>query len=335
MADEVLSAEELDALLANMDGDGKKREKRISEYDFVRPNKLSGEQLRSLQRMHEALAQTMTAVLSTYLRINLEVTIVSLGELTFEVFRNSLPNPTVINVLSIAPLSERALATMDMKLAFSLIDRMLGGPGKPLDKVRALTTIEQSVLDNVVRRFLDQLAAGWKDLINFSPVVESREMDPQFVQVIPSSEMVLVATFSISAPGELEPGEMCFCIPFISIDQVMSRLSNQFRFAAMKRKQTPEQRLHIDRVVHETTLQLRTFLGTTDLTIGEIMAMQTGDVLVLNQATDAQVEGHLAGKLRLFGRPGRIGKHLGLVVERVLPAGRSPLEKSLLEKPHG
>ena len=325
MADEILSAEELDALLSNVEEtgqDGRKREKRVLEYDFVRPNKLSGEQLRSLQRLHESIAQNATMMLSTYLRINLEVNIVSLGELTFEVFRNSLPNPTVINVLSLAPLPERALATMDMKLAFSLLDRMLGGPGKPLAKVRPLTTIEQSLLDNVIKRMLDQVAAGWAELVSFNPVVEAREMDPQFVQVIPSSEMVLVSTFAISAPGDLEPGEVCFCIPFISLDGVMSRLSNQFRFASMHRDQTSAQATHLKRVVTDSTLPLTTILGTTSLTLDEIMALNVGDVLVLDQRTTSQAKGFITDQLRLLGKPGKLGRKAAFRIEQVLPDGR-------------
>jgi flagellar motor switch protein FliM len=330
MGDEILSAEELDALLASVEevGAGKrKREKRIIEYDFVRPNKLSGEQLRSLQRLHEAIAQNITMILSTYLRINIEVNIISLGELTFEVFRNSLPNPTVINVLSLAPIQERGIATMDMKLAFSLIDRMLGGPGKPLDRIRTLTTIEQSLLDNIIKRFLDQLAQGWKELVAFDPVVEAREMDPQFVQVIPSSEMVLVATFSITAPGEIEPGELCFCIPFISLEGMVSQLGNQFRFAAMKRTQSVGQRKHLDRVVKQTTLDVACELGTTALTIGEVMDMKVGDVLVLDQQHDEQLVGRVAGLQRMMGRPGIIGRKAGYLVDRVIPAGKNPLDR--------
>jgi flagellar motor switch protein FliM len=330
MPDEILSAEELDALLSTVEETGagkRKREKRVAEYDFVRPNKLSGEQLRALQRMHESIAQNLTMALSTYLRINLEVNIVSLGELTFEVFRNSLPNPTVINVLSLAPLPERALATMDMKLAFSLIDRMLGGPGKPLDKVRALTTIEQSLLDNVIRRFLERMVDGWAELVKFSAVVDSREMDPQFVQVIPSSEMVLVSTFSVAAPGELEPGEICFCIPFISIDSVMAKLGNQFRFAAMKRDQTESQRKHLQRVMKHTTLPIDTHLGQATLSIDEVQRLKVGDVIVLDQRTTDPATGFVAGHLRLLGRAGKVGKKLGFRIERVLPAGKTPQDK--------
>lgn len=330
MPDEILSAEELESLLSTVEETGagkRKREKRIAEYDFVRPNKLSGEQLRALQRMHEGVAQALTMALSTYLRINLEVNIVSLGELTFEVFRNSLPNPTVINVLSLAPLPERALATMDMKLAFSLIDRMLGGPGKPLDKMRALTTIEQSLLENVIRRFLDRIAEGWAELVAFKPVVESREMDPQFVQVIPSSEMVLVATFSIAAPGELEPGEMCFCVPFISIDTVMQRLGNRFRFAAMKRDPSEGQRKHLDRVIRHSTLPLRAELGSASVTVDQVMAMKPGDIIVLDQRQGELAKGIIGGKLRFLASHGRVGRAVGLRVERVIPPGKNPHDK--------
>lgn len=330
MPDEILSAEELESLLSTVEETGagkRRREKIVHEYDFVRPNKLSGEQLRALQRLHEAIAQNLTMALSTYLRINLEVNIVSLGELTFEVFRNSLPNPTVINVLSLAPLPERAVATMDMKLAFSLIDRMMGGPGKPLDKVRALTTIEQSLLDNVIRRFLDRTAEGWAELAEFKAIVESREMDPQFVQVIPSSEMVLVSTFSISAPGELEPGEICLCIPFISLDSVMQRLGNRFRFASMKREPTAGQRRHIDRMVKHSTLQICAELGTASVTLDDLMRMKPGDVLVLDQHVGESASGRIAGKLRFLCSPGKSGKNLAVRVERVLPPGKTPFDK--------
>ncbi len=333
MADEILSAEELDALLSTVEetggGQGRsgrgKRDQRVLEYDFVRPNKLSAEQLRSLQRLHATIAQNTTASLAAYLRLNLEVNIVSLGELTFEVFRNSLPNPTVINVLTLKPLSERALVTMDMKLAFSLLDRMLGGPGKPLDRMRALTAIEQSLVDNVVRRFLDQLALGWRDLVHFEPVIESRAMDPQLGQVIPGSEMVLVATFAISAPGDIEPGEICLCVPFIALAGILPRLANPVRFAALHSDQTPAQATHLKRVVNDSSLNLRTQLGATTLTLDEIMNLQVGDVMVLDERTTSLAKGFIADQLRVLGRPGKLGRKAAFLVEQVIPDGRERL----------
>lgn len=327
MAEDILSSEELEALLSSVEEESsgnRTREKRVSDYDFIRPNKLSGDQIRSLQRLHETIAQNLTMVLSTYLRINLEVNLISLGQLTFDVFRNSLSNPTLINVLSMGQVQEACLATMDMKLAFSLLDRMLGGPGKALERMRALTTIEQYLLDNVIERFLGKLKEGWEALLDFTPQVESREMDPQFVQVIPSGEMVLVVTFTLQAPGELETGEMCFCIPFISLDAVISKLDYNFQFASTKRRQTDAQRDYIDRVVGDTAVPLRVELGTSSLGIGEILDLKEGDVVVLDQAHDEPLKGYLRDRLKLTGSAGKIGRRYGLVLEEVIPEGDSP-----------
>lgn len=321
MADDILSADELDALLEAVEDENsgrRTRQKVVSEYDFIRPNKLSGDQIRILQRLHETIAQNLTMALSAYLRVSLEVSLISLGQLTFDVFRNSLANPTVINILSMDPIEERSLLTMDMKLAFSLIDRMLGGPGKSLERMRSLTPLEQSLLDNVIKRMLKELREGWLSLLDFNPVVESREMDPQFVQVIPSSEMVMVTTFTLQAPGDLEAGEICVCIPFISLDASLGQLGHNFQFATAQRQQTSEQRHHIDRVLGETALPLVANLGTAQLSIGEILSLQEGDVVVLDQEHDQPMVVELRGRPKMTARPGHIGRRYGLVVEEVL-----------------
>lgn len=320
MADDILTSDELEALLASVDEEGagaKFRKKQISEYDFVRPNKLSGDQVRALQHMHETISQNLTMVLATYLRVNLEVTLVSLGQLTFDVFRNSLSNPTVISVLSMEPLEESSLVTVDMKLAFSLIDRMLGGEGKALASIRALTTVELSLMDNIISRFLEKLSEGWERLLKFDPVVQSREMDPQFVQVIPSSEMVMVATFSMQAPGEIEAGEVCFCIPFISLDPVLSGLADSFQFASAQRGQTDVQSKHLLRVVENTVVPLRVDLGETSLSIGDVLALKEEDILVLDQRSDMPLKAYIEGEYKFTCHAGRVGKKATIMIDEV------------------
>jgi flagellar motor switch protein FliM len=215
---------------------------------------------------------------------------------------------------------------------------MLGGEGKAIEHIRPLTMIEQSLLDNVIRRFIDRLRIGWEQLVRFSGVVESREMDPQFIQVIPSSEMVMVVTFSVQAPGELEAGEICFCIPFISLDTIIGRLGDSFQFASAQRTQTKAQREHLDHVIEETMLPVQVRLGGTQLSIGEILDMHEGDILVLNQRHDQALDVIVNGHRKLTGRGGRLGKKMGLVVEAVLPDGPpflDMLEDQRERKRHG
>ena len=104
-----------------------------------------------------------------------------------------------------------------------------------------------------------------KSCINVDPIVEAREMDPQFVQVIPSSEMVLVTTFTLQAPGDLESGEICLCIPFISLDSALGKLGYTFSSRHHNANKPDEQRKQIDRVVNETAVPLIAEFGTASL----------------------------------------------------------------------
>lgn len=327
MADEILSEDELNDLLDSLEdaeNAAPSQQKRIVDYDFARPDKLNAEQIRSLQRLHEGIAQDLETQLSRLLRVALEVSLVSLGQLSFDVFRNSLSNPTVLQVMDMQPSGDRAILTMDIKLAFSVIDRMLGGPGKALEQVRPLTVVEESLLDNVSDRFLDRITNGWEKLQQFSFEVIERESDPQFAQVIPPAEMVLVATFGVQSPGEIESGEVCYCIPFISLEEAFAKLSSQTRFADLRRPQTDQQRQHLDRVVAETAVPVSVDLGNTTLSIGEILALKQDDVLVLDQPADQPLNGFVSGNFKLQGRPGKVGRKVGFQLDLVIPDGANP-----------
>ncbi len=324
--EDILSEEELSALLdaVEQDPSAAMQPQRVVDYDFARPDKLNPDQIRSLQRMHESIAQDCEFHLARLLQASVEVSLVSLGQLSFDVFHASLSNPTALLVMTMSDMPERCILTVDSKLAFSLIDRMLGGKGRALDRPRGLTVVEENLLDNVTDRFIDLIGAAWSRLQPVAFEVVERESDPQFAQVIPAGEMVLVATFSIQGPDEMEPGEICLAIPFINLENAVNKLSSQTRFAQLDQRQTPEQRAHIDRVVANTQIPLNITLGSATLTINEILAMQKGDVIVLDQPVQQPLAGRLGNLYKLTGRPGRSGRKLGFLVEELLPRGPLP-----------
>jgi flagellar motor switch protein FliM len=90
----------------------------------------------------------------------------------------------------------------------------------------------------------------------------------------------------------------------------------------MHRDQSQEQAGYLKQVVTNSPLPLTALLGRTTVTIDEIMALKTGDVLVLDERTNVQLKAFVRDQLRLLGRPGRIGKHAAFLVEQVVPDGR-------------
>lgn len=326
MADDLLSEDELGALLDSIDDDAvhANAERRIVDYDFARPDKLNPEQIRALQRLYETVAQEVETAMGRMLRLNVQVNLVSLGQLSFEVFRNSLYSPLVLQVLDMDPGSEHALLTMDLKMAFSLVDRMLGGEGKAIEDARPLTGIEEGLVENITDRFLERSAEGWRRFAPFEFTVVERESDPQFVQVIPAAEMVLVATFGVQAPGEIEAGEVCLCIPFLNIEEFIGRIGSQNRFATVHRAATKAQKEHVQRVVGDTTTPFIAEVGKATLTIGEILELAQDDVLVLDQRKGALLEASVGGLRKVYGYAGQIGNKMGLLVEQVQPEGHRP-----------
>lgn len=321
MAEKTLTQDELKALLDTDEGAGKPHRKTVSDYDFAHPNHLSPEQLRSFTRVHTIAANELGSALSTILRSSVKVEVTNVGEQSFASLRTSLPNPTLVNVLSVPPLTEPALLTMDMKLVLGLLDRMLGGPGKAPAKLRPLTKLERGLLDGVTKRFLEQLAAGWKSLAAFTPAVEAVDFDPQMIDVIPGAEAVLVATLNVSG-GDMESGDCCFCMPMIALESILGQSAGPAKLVAAKRAQTPEQRKQIDQAISQSALDIEVALGTTTLSIDEVLAIKPGDILVLDQGPTDLLEGRINNRTRMFGRAGRIGKKLCLLVEKTLPAAK-------------
>ena len=62
---------------------------------------------------------------------------------------------------------ESSLLTADIKLCLGLIDRMLGGGGNSLDRVRPLTVVEESLMENVTDQVLKLISATWAKLQDF------------------------------------------------------------------------------------------------------------------------------------------------------------------------
>ena len=137
--------------------------------------------------------------------------------------------------------------------------------------------------------------------------------------LLASAEPLLVATIRIGAAEGLSGGECQLGMPLVDLETALSRMTKPVKFAATRRVQTPDQRKHLDAVVGAARLPMVFTLGTTTLTIGEVLALALGDVLVLDQRQGQPAIGRVAGATRVLGRIGRVGPKLAVAVEKTLP----------------
>ena len=166
-------------------------------YNFRRPDRVSKEQIRSLHFLHDRFARNVGTSLSAYLRAVTEVTILSVEQFTYSEFLMSLPDPTAFYAVSMRPLEGVGALELNPAVAFTMIDRMLGGSGRGVGVNRALTEIEQNVTDAVVKLLLENLTETWRGIVDVHFRISGRETRPQMLQVSAPNEVVLLLSFDI------------------------------------------------------------------------------------------------------------------------------------------
>lgn len=319
---EVLSQDEIDQLLqAISSGDSEADDykpvndtRRIKIYDFRRPDKFSKEQIRTVSNMHETFARLTTTSLSAQLRTLVHVHVASVDQLTYEEFIRSIPTPTTLAVINMDPLKGNAVLEIAPEITFIIIDRLFGGSGDTGGKVnRDLTDIEQSVMEGIIVRILANMREAWTQVIDLRPRLQQIETNPQFAQIVPPNEMVILVTLEIKI-GE-EAGMMNICIPYITIEPIVSKLSSQFWFSSVRRSSTTQYLGTLKEKLADVEMELVADIGSINVPIRDVLALRIGDVVRLdNIRVGEPLTLSVGSKKKFYCQPGVVGKKMAVQI---------------------
>jgi flagellar motor switch protein FliM len=318
---EVLSQDEIDQLLtAISSGDIETEQvtqqadqRKIKIYDFKRPDKFSKEQIRTVSIMHETFARLTTTSLSAQLRSLVHVHVASVDQLTYEEFIRSIPNPTTLAVINMDPLKGSAVLEIDPSVTFSIIDRLFGGKGEGTKVTRELSDIEQSVMEGIIVRILGNMREAWSQVIDLRPRLGQIETNPQFAQIVPPTEMVVLVTLETKV-GEVE-GMMNFCIPYLTIEPIISKLSAQYWYSSVRRGTTTENLNILRDRLASIEVKVAAEIGGMDLTVRDVLRLSAGDVIRLSNTRigDPMVL-KVGNKPKFLCRPGVVGNKLSVKI---------------------
>ncbi len=310
---EILSQDEIDALLAAIStGEVESEEpksaidkRKVKIYDFKRPDKFSKDQLRTLQMIHETFARLSTTSLSAQLRALVSVHVASVDQLTYEEFIRSIPNPTTLGIINMDPLKGSAIFEIDPSITFTIIDRLFGGEGQPMKTNRELTEIEQSVMESIIVRLLTNLREAWATVIDLRPRLSQIETNPQFAQIVPPTDMVVLTTFETKV-GEVE-GMMNFCIPYITIEPIVTKLSAQYWYSSIRKGASSENFEMIKERLNTVYLPVSVELGSTELPVRDILQLKVGDVIKLDTKVTADLKVKVVDRVKFTAKAGIVG----------------------------
>jgi len=330
---DILSQEEVDALLSAVSSEGADSdfgglvgsapgeedegvdEKTLSLYDFRRPDRVSKDQMRTLQNLHEGYARQFSTTLTNFLRTFVEIELVSVDQLTFSEFVMSISNPSCIYVFKMEPLEGSAIVEINPSLVFFIIDRLFGGQGKPSEQNRELTQIEQNVIHRIVERGLNDLKDVWEHIGVFSPKIETYETNPQFVQIAPPGETVILISLEVRMQNA--SGLMSLCFPYMLLDSVITNLSGE---SWMSSQSTSTRETHdlLEHEIRALSVPISAVIGQTRISIRDLLQLQRGDILCLDKKKDDDIILQIGGKTKMAGKTGLIGRKKAVEITRII-----------------
>ncbi|MFZ1683216.1 MAG: flagellar motor switch protein FliM [Candidatus Zixiibacteriota bacterium] len=310
----ILSQDEIDALLTTVsagdssgeDGYEDAKLRSIVAYDFKHPNRVSKDQIRTLENMHDNFAGHFGSTLSAVLRTIVDVDLVSVDQITYSEFIMSLVSPSCTYTFSARPLEAVCLVDFNPTLTFSLIDRMFGGHGKILETERELTGIERSVMSRLVDRLYRELEKSWEHIVKVELEQISFETNPQFIQIVPPGETVVVISFQVKLFQST--GLLTMCYPYVSLEPIITKLSAQNWIDATKRKNIDaERKVNLDNL-NRVSGDVSAVLLRTNVKMRDFMELKIGDVIPSETKIQLPIEVCINRRKKFIARPGLLGK---------------------------
>jgi flagellar motor switch protein FliM len=277
-------------------------ERKIRNYSFKKPDKFAKDHLKTLRFIHESYARLIQTFLSGYLRTFVQVEFITVDSLQYSEFSNSLANPAVLAIVDFSPLNGSIILEIAPTIAFALIDRILGGKGTTVEKLRAFSEIELAIVDRIIIQTLNLMREPWENVVAIRPRLEKTETNAQFAQIVNPNEMVALVTLNAKV-GEVE-GLINICIPHLVVEPIMPKLSTKLWFTNIEKETTKETRESIEHKIEKTEVPVRALLGKTVITVSDFLDLQSGDVLPLDTNVNGDLEVLVGDLLKFYAKPG-------------------------------
>ncbi len=328
MAD-VLSQQEIDNLLTGLNMsestgsdaalvDHNTRNDFLS-YDFRRPNRISKNQVRTIHNVHEAFAENFGYYLVSKLQTMATINVTSVDQLFYSEYILSVSNPSCLYIFDIEGTDGSGIMEISPQLALSLVERMLGGPADQPRKPRTITPIEQAVMRNVVEHAITDLGTAWKSIADIAFKYNRMESEADFVQLAPSSEIVVVVSFDVTIG--LNSYLMNLCFPTFALEDVIARLNRQSVTNGSGQHSAERERENARVMKQQLSTQyvnVSADLGKSTISIREFLMLKKGDVIKLDSKINQEIQISIDNKRKLAGRPGTVDNKKAVRITRAL-----------------
>jgi flagellar motor switch protein FliM len=271
-------------------------------YDFSNPAKFNREQLRTLENIFDNFARSTSSFLTGYLRTAVHLEVSSAEEIMYRDFNVALTNPVILSMIELLPLKGTVIADMSSNVGYAIIDRILGGPGFGLNKVREFSEIEKILLERVMLQILNFLPEPWEGVIPLRPRLEKIETNTQFAQIIGPTDKVALIVLTIKV-GSSE-GNISFCLPHRVLEPVVDRLYTRFWYSQREEDAKDLYREKLEVELERARVPVSVQVGKTRIMVSDFVNLQVGDIIPLDSYVSSDVDVMIGNMHKFHAKPG-------------------------------
>jgi flagellar motor switch protein FliM len=294
------------------------RQARVQEIDFRRPTKFPRDLVRRLEHAHESFCRTASSALSAELRASFELAVAGSEQLPYGTAMAETDQDSLLAVLNVKPIDTEVAMLIEMPLALRLVDRLLGGGGKPRDTMSdSLTDLEVVIVKRAVQSIVEPLSATWLDLADVHFEIGSMQTSPMTFQLVPPSEPVLMLHLETRLDGLVSP--IILCMPYRSVEPIVGKLEHRHYEGTPN---DPTAAGKVKAAISGVDVELRVEAGAVEMKVAEVLDLKVGDVIRLRRPADRGVVVYAGDVPTYVGTPGRNGNARAVQVRGAWERGR-------------
>jgi flagellar motor switch protein FliM len=280
-AEKILDQAEIDALITGV-GSGVVSTQPAAapgearSYDFTNRLPIVRGCMPTFEIINERFARLFRVSLYNLLRRSPEVAVAPVMVKKFSEYVHTLQVPTSLNLVKINPFRGTALAVLDPKLVFALVDNFFGGTGRHAKiEGREFTITEQRIIKMLLRSVFADLREAWSHVASIEIEYLQHEINPHFANIVSPSEIVVITAFHIELDGG--GGDLHVTMPYSMIEPLREILDAGV--AGDRAEKDERWMMCLREEMEEADVELTTLLGRTSISLAELLNLQAGDVL--------------------------------------------------------
>lgn len=278
-------------------------------YSFTQADQIIRGRMPTLEIIHDRFVRHFRLTLSSALRLVTDIEIHSTQLIKFGDFLKALPIPSSLNLFRMAPLRGNAIMILDTPLVFSLLELFFGGDGenRATPEGRDFSAIEQRMVKRVVVSALEDLQASWRPVFPVQVTFSRSEVNPQFVAIVPHSEVVVVVKFQVDF-GEGHRF-MSICLPYSMLEPLRPLLYSGFQ--SDQNTSDTVWMSRFNRNLEKTSQRLEARVAGKEMTVRQMLNLRKGQVLMTGNKAEPEATLTLNGTPKFKG----VLRHLRVVRE--------------------